>query len=116
MGGLLLGQAPGGGWDGGAFAQEEAVALCLTWALGCRHERFHGRKHLDYFYGDETLIQSASIVASAPGSWLDSPVQCAMAGFAAPNMRALKESGGDPLSPSNARRCADALERRMGRR
>lgn len=100
---------PGGGWLSGAFAQEEAVSMCSTWALGCENASFHDAVHCDTFYSDGVLSMQGALIASQPGTWLSEPVGVAFAGFAAPNMKAFRESGGDAGAPPNARRVFNAL-------
>jgi uncharacterized protein (TIGR02452 family) len=106
---------PGGGWLSGATAQEESIAVRSTWGLGCRNAGFHGVSHKDSFYSDAVLAMDARILASSPGVWLADPVGVSMAGFAAPNMRALRESGADPRDAKHAARCEKALAERMGK-
>lgn len=103
---------PGGDWLSGSMAQEEAISMCSTWALGCALAEFHQASHADFFYGDDVLSMDGAIIASRPGSWLPDPISASFAGFAAPNMKALRESGADPETIENKKRLLDALARR----
>jgi uncharacterized protein (TIGR02452 family) len=102
----------GGGWRSGAFAQEEAVASCSTWGLDCFAPEFHQAPHADFFYSDQVLTLSGSILASSPGVWIDPPEPVFFAGFAAPNMKALRESGEAPSSREQSARTLEALTKR----
>ena len=102
----------GGGWLSGAFAQEEAIAMSSTWGLDCFCPCFHQARHLDYFYGDAVVGLDGFLLAREPGLWLPQPEAVFFVGFAAPNMKALREAGEDPTSPENKRKAQRAFNAR----
>lgn len=115
VGVLVFGSArrPGGGWLNGASAQEEDVSRKTTWALGCESPEFHGIEHADPIYEDRIVeVEGWAIAKESFGrlEWLQAPRELALAGFAAPNMRAWKEQGRS-MAEGN-RRAEAALERR----
>lgn len=103
---------PGGGWLSGANAQEETISLCSTWALGAHHPKFHEIEHQDCTYSNAILTLHGHILSSQPGQYLPTPEPATFIGFAAPNLKALEESGVNIQKLDFRKRCLHLLTER----
>lgn len=104
---LIFGSArrPGGGWDKGAVAQEEDVALHSTWGVQAEAAPVYyemSKSDTATAINPDLLLwaDNGLILADSLQTWLPSPVACSFVAFAAPNAKDLANQGFDTEHPS----------------
>lgn len=114
---LIFGSArrAGGGWDKGARAQEEDVALSSTWGLQAEMvSTYYDLAKSDSataMHPDMLLWSECGFILSPSlDAWLPEPAPCSFVAFAAPNAKGLARSGIDTGSPVTEQRIRHHME------
>lgn len=114
---LIFGSArrAGGGWDKGATAQEEDVALHSTWGLQAEMIPAYydvSKSETATAMNPDLLLwaDTGLVLANDLNNWLHVPIPCTFVAFAAPNAAGLSSSGVNVDNAVVQRQIRDAME------
>jgi uncharacterized protein (TIGR02452 family) len=105
---------PGGGWRGGAAAQEEQISLVSSWGVQAEESQGFYDRSVDWMGPHKAIAARGVWLAERPGEWLDDELSAVFVGVSAPNLAWARESSQkvipQKIQEALAQRLALALE------